>query len=140
MYVSTSTYPSYSDRYYYAMVSDPRGHLVETSIQLLSVVLDYNPPGDLMLRQRHLQQTQTHSHGRVAAGRGEAQKPEALDSVEMGMANLFCSFVSRLQMSEVLSLCLSLSLSVCVCACACTCVGGGGVGGVLRMCVFFVKV
>ena len=38
--------PSLSVRYYYAMVADPRGELVEISTQLLSILLDYTPPSE----------------------------------------------------------------------------------------------
>lgn len=87
-------------RYYYAMVDDPRGSLVETSIQLLAILLDYTPPGDLMRRQRQRQMSMRAQSQSSDAGGGRAGRASTME-VEGGMANLFCSFVSRLQMSEV---------------------------------------
>ncbi len=72
------------------MVEDPRGRLVETCVQILSILLDYTPPGDLVQKQKHRQVSATAS-----------QSKEGGAAVEGSMANLFCSFMSRLQLSEV---------------------------------------
>ncbi len=53
---TTHTYTSHTHThlhsYYYAMVADPRGELVETSTQLLAILLDYTSPSDLVRQQQ----------------------------------------------------------------------------------------
>ena len=88
-------------RYYYAMVDDPRGNLVEASIQLLFILLDYIPPADIA---RTMQLRQQAAAGRSATEEGAAQAqgdPRNLAMSEPGMGNLFCSFISRLHQNDV---------------------------------------
>ena len=73
--------------YYYTLVRDPRGELVESSSQLLSLLFDYALPA-------------ASAHGTPPAhvmGRGQ----HAPGIQEPGMGNLFCSFVSRLHQNGV---------------------------------------
>ena len=77
--------------YYYAMVRDPRGDLVEASVHLLCILLDYIPPSDFT---RRLQQQQ-------APPTNPAQRATSSVMQEQGMGNLFCSFLSRLHQNEV---------------------------------------
>ncbi|XP_064406820.1 protein HID1-like [Halichondria panicea] len=79
----------YGVPYYYAMVADPRGELVETSTQLLAILLDYTSPSDLVRQQQT---------GGSAPSVGAGQVGGA------GMGNLFCSFISRLHQTEDLEL------------------------------------
>ena len=80
--------------YYYAMVRDPRGDLVEASVHLLCILLDYIPPSDFT---RRLQQQQ-------APPTNPAQRATSRVMQEQGRGNLFCSFLSRLHQNEVRNL------------------------------------
>lgn len=97
------------------MVDDPRGNLVEASIQLLFILLDYTPPVDIA-RNMQLQQ---QAHTAAAGGEGGSDPSDASTSIggEPGMGNLFCSFISRLHQNDV-SFCwataiISIPLSTC---------------------------
>lgn len=68
-------------RYYWTMVGDPRGDLVEASVQLLCLVLDYYP------------------HNQVNRLQTASQTQQA--PPEPGAGNLFCGYVSRLHQNEV---------------------------------------
>lgn len=88
-------------RYYYAMVDDPRGNLVEASIQLLFILLDYTPPADIA---RTMQLRQQAGRGEAEGGIPQAKvagDPKNTAISEPGMGNLFCSFVSRLHQNDV---------------------------------------
>ena len=87
-------------RYYYTMVDDPRGSLVEGAIQLLFILLDYTPPLDLARSMQQRQQAGGDG-GMAMAITGESPRGAATDLVEPGMRNLFCSFVSRLHQNDV---------------------------------------
>lgn len=76
------------------MVDDPRGNLVEASIQLLFILLDYTPPADIARSMQLRQQTQ------IASGANIIGSPSGT-VMEPGMGNLFCSFVSRLHQNDV---------------------------------------
>ena len=76
------------------MVRDPRGDLVEASVHLLCILLDYIPPSDFT---RRLQQQQ-------APPTNPAQRATSSVMQENGMGNLFCSFLSRLHQNEVRNL------------------------------------
>jgi len=83
----------YGVPYYYALVRDPRGELVETSTQLLAILLDYTPPPT----PGHTYHATPTQPGRTGAGmQASLQEP--------GMGNLFCSFISRLHQSEDLEI------------------------------------
>ena len=88
LYTMSHTH-THTHRYYYALVRDPRGELVETSTQILSILLDYTPPAT---QGRSYQATPTQP------GRPGVQAPSLQ---EPGMGNLFCSFISRLHQNEV---------------------------------------
>ena len=77
--------------YYYAMVRDPRGELVEASVHLLCILLDYIPPSDFTRRLQQQQVPPTNP----------AQRATSSVMQEQGMGNLFCSFLSRLHQNEV---------------------------------------
>ena len=75
---------------------------METCVQLLAILLDYTPPGDLLRRQKQRQVSIGGARGRDAgAGPGEGSRSAGGETLDGPMANLFCSFVSRLQLSEV---------------------------------------
>ena len=78
----TCTYDpvGYGVPYYWTMVGDPRGDLVEAAVQLLCLVLDYYPHSQVNRLQ--------------AASQPQAQQPEP------GAGNLFCGYVSRLHQNE----------------------------------------
>ena len=83
------------------MVDDPRGNLVEASIQLLFILLDYTPPADIA---RTMQLQQQASRGEVEGEIPQAkaaEDPKNTAISEPGMGNLFCSFVSRLHQNDV---------------------------------------
>ena len=81
----------YTFSYYYAMVRDPRGELVEASVHLLCIILDYIPPSDFTRRLQQQQIPPTNP----------AQRATSSIMQEPGMGNLFCSFLSRLHQNEV---------------------------------------
>ena len=60
-------------RYYYAMVEDPRGDLVEALVQLLFILLDYTPPADIVRSMQLRQQAQ------AAAVSGEGAEEEGAE-------------------------------------------------------------
>lgn len=74
--------PSLHLRYYWTMVGDPRGDLVEAAVQLLCLVLDYYPHSQVNRLQ--------------AASQAQQAQPEP------GAGNLFCGYVSRLHQNEVI--------------------------------------
>ena len=80
--------------YYYALVQDPRGELVEAAIHLLIILLDYTPPSP---RQQAPPTTRPPTVSQQHRG-GAIQTPILNDP---GMANLFCGFVSRLHQNDV---------------------------------------
>ena len=90
-------------RYYYAMVEDPRGALVEASVQLLFILLDYTPPVDIARSMQLKQQAQAAAARREEGGASEGVGPRrgVMTVVEPGMGNLFCSFLSRLHQNDV---------------------------------------
>ncbi len=87
------------------MVNDPRGSLVEASIQLLFILLDYTPPVDIarsmQIRQQQQQQQGEKGGGASAEGNSSATAVATREGEETGMGNLFCSFLSRLHQSDV---------------------------------------
>lgn len=85
-----------TDRYYYTMVDDPRGNLVEASIQLLFILLDYTPPTDITQSMQQREDASAGDGVAITAG-----SPRETSVMEPGMRNLFCSFVSRLHQSDV---------------------------------------
>ena len=87
-------------------------------MQFLSILLDYTPPGDLTRRQRNRHLASGGSHSRDSGA--EVNRSSNIEAVDGPMANLFCSFVSRLQLSEV---------------CVCVCVVMRGEKGYAKMCV-----
>eukprot|EP00731_Ephydatia_muelleri_P029315 Em0020g959a len=78
----TCTYDpvGYGVPYYWTMVGDPRGDLVEAAVQLLCLVLDYYPHSQVNRLQ--------------AASQAQQAQPEP------GAGNLFCGYVSRLHQNE----------------------------------------
>ncbi len=86
------------------MVDDPRGNLVEASIQLLFILLDYIPPTDIARTMQLRQQAAAAGRGMAEGGESQVQAtgdPRNVAMTEPGMGNLFCSFVSRLHQSDV---------------------------------------
>ena len=71
-------------RYYYALVSDFREELVESSVNLLSVLFNYSPPP-----------------GSIDISPDENLSPALQVQRETKMANLFLAYISRLHQSEV---------------------------------------
>lgn len=88
-------------RYYYAMVDDPRGSLVEASIQLLFILLDYTPPADIARSMQLREQAEASGPSKGSRGADGSALKKIMGGVEPGMGNLFCSFVSRLHQNDV---------------------------------------
>ena len=81
-----SIYLFFSIRYYYALVSDFREELVESSVNLLSVLFNYSPPpGSIDISPQD-----------------ENLSPALQVQRETKMANLFLAYISRLHQSEVI--------------------------------------
>ena len=86
------------------MVDDPRGNLVEASIQLLFILLDYIPPADIARTLQLREQTAAASGDASEGGAPQARvtgDPRTVGRSEPGMGNLFCSFISRLHQNDV---------------------------------------
>ena len=78
--------------YYYALVRDQREDLTEVCAQLLSILLDYYPPGPTP------PPPPTTTHSSVPE---EGVTPAGVVQQESGLMNLFAAYVSRLHQNEV---------------------------------------
>ena len=92
-----SSLPPPLSSYYYALVEDPRGELVEAAIHLLIILFDCTPP----LPRQQAPPTSRPPPPPVSSQqqRGGAIQTPILN--EPGMANLFCGFLSRLHQNDV---------------------------------------